>query len=143
MWCFDVNEEDDKRLKTEASRRLVPLHPKLIDLGLLRYVETMRGKKSPRLWPSLTRRDIDGYCPALGNWFGRFNRKHITDDPLKTFHSLRHTVADTLKQQGCQEYMIAEILGHANDSVTTARYGKRVNPKALLEVLSQVKFELT
>ncbi|WP_129125946.1 site-specific integrase [Geomonas oryzae] len=138
VWCFDVNEEGDKRLKTESSNRIIPIHQRLIDLGLLKFVESMKERKSVRLWPALFRRDTDGYCPALGNWYGRFNRKHITDDPLKTFHSLRHTFADTLKQLGCQESLISELMGHANDSITTGRYGKRYQPKVLLEAVSMI-----
>ena len=30
VWCFDVNEEQDKRLKTVNSKRIVPVHPHLI-----------------------------------------------------------------------------------------------------------------
>ncbi|ACH38765.1 integrase family protein [Citrifermentans bemidjiense Bem] len=141
VWVFDVNEEADKRLKTEASKRLVPIHPKLIGLGLLRYVETMKERKSVRMWPKLVRRDSDGYCAAVGNWFGRFNRKHVTEDPLKSFHSLRHAFADTLKQLGVQENLIAELMGHANDSITTGRYGKRYQPKVLLEALSTMCYQ--
>ena len=47
---------------------------------------------------------------------GRLNRKHVADDPLKTFHSLRHSFADTLKQLGVQENLISELMGHANSS---------------------------
>jgi integrase len=142
VWCFDVNEEADKRLKTVSSTRLVPIHPQLIAKGFLAYVETMRGKRSARLWPSLFRRDTDGYCPALGNWYGRFNRKHVTDDPLKTFHSLRHSFADTLKQMGVQESLISELMGHANNSITTGRYGKKYQPQVLLGVVSRLDYGL-
>ena len=141
VWCVDVNEEAEKRLKTLSSTRLIPVHPKLIDMGLLIYVETMREKKSVRLFPRLVRRDIDGYCPALGNWYGRFNRKYITNDPLKTFHSLRHSFADTLKQQGVQESVISELMGHANDSITTGRYGKRYQPRVLLEAIVMLQYD--
>ncbi|TSK05951.1 MAG: site-specific integrase [Geobacter sp.] len=142
VWCFDVNEQGDKRLKTLASTRLVPIHPKLLKCGFLGYVETMRDKRSVRLWPNLMRRDIDGYCPALGNWYGRFNRKHVTDDPLKTFHSLRHAFADTLKQLGCQESLLSELMGHANDSITTGRYGKRYQAKVLMEAVRRIDYSL-
>jgi integrase len=140
VWCFDVNEEDDKRLKTASSTRLVPVHPNLIELGFIRYMATMKGKSSVRLWPNLVRREIDGYCAALGNWYGRFNRKHITDDPQKCFHSLRHTFADTLKQAGVQESLIGELMGHANGSITTGRYGKRYQPQVLLDAICVLSY---
>lgn len=133
--CFSVNDEKDKKLKTLSSRRVVPVHPKLLDLGLLEYVKALKRSEAPRLWMNLNRRDADGYGNAFGKWFQRFNRTHITMDKAKVFHSLRHVVADTLKQSGIQEIIISEILGHANDSLTMSRYGKRYQPKVLLEAM--------
>jgi integrase len=141
VWCFDVNEDGDKRLKTASSTRLVPIHPTLISKGLLTFAEALLEKRKVRLWSNLVRRECDGYCPALGNWFGRFNRKHITEDRLKTFHSLRHSFADTLKQIGVQESLISELMGHANDSITTGRYGKRYQPKILMEAITMICYE--
>ncbi|WP_239031637.1 site-specific integrase [Geomonas diazotrophica] len=138
VWCFDVNDTKDKKLKTLSSTRIVPVHPKLIELGLLDHLTRTEEQGHPRIWMNLNRRESDGYSNALGKWFQRFNRKHITDDPLKTFHSLRHTFADTLKQLGCQESLISELMGHANDSITTGRYGKRYQPKVLLEAVSMI-----
>jgi len=60
-------------------------------------------------------------------------KKHVTDNPLKTF-SLWHTFADTLKQMGCQESMISELMVHSNDSIITGRYEKVFQPKVLLEM---------
>ena len=56
------------------------------------------------------------------------------------FHSLRHTFADTLKQQGVQENLISELMGHANSSITTGRYGKRYQAKVLLEVVRRLDY---
>lgn len=141
IWCFDVNAEQDKTLKTKNSKRIVPIHPQLIRAGFLDLIQRTSQKGENRLWPNLKRREIDGYCHAFGNWFGRFNRKHITSDPLKSFHSLRHTFADTLKQAGEQEALIAELMGHANGNITTGRYGKRYRPKVLLEAISKLSFD--
>jgi integrase len=143
VWCYDINKEDDKRLKTISSTRLVPIHPQLIELGFLQFVEPLRERRSLRLWSNLVRRALDGYCPALGNWYGRFNRKHVTDNPLKVFHSFRHTFANTLKQLGVQESLIGELMGHANGSITMGRYGKRYQPKVLLEAIQKVDFRLS
>jgi len=140
IWCFDVNGEDDKRLKTMSSKRVIPLHPSLIQLGFLSFVDSMRGKGQLRLWPNLNRRDTDGYCHAIGKWFQRLNRKYVTTDPLKTFHSLRHTFADTLKQADVQEALISELMGHANGNITTGRYGKRCRPQGLFEAICKLDY---
>jgi integrase len=85
-------------------------------------------------------RKRDGYGHDFSKWYQRHNRKHVTQDPKKVFHSFRHLVADTLKQKGVAEGIIAEILGHANHSITTGRYGKRYRPSVLLEALEQLNY---
>ena len=80
---------------------------------------------------------------AFGKWYQRFNREHVTTDKGKVFHSLRHSLANNLKQSGVQEVVIAEILQHANDSVTTGRYGKRYQPKVLLEAMILLDYAVT
>jgi len=121
VWCLDVNEEGEKRLKYLSSQRLVPIHPYLIEKGLLKLVERLKGRGERQLWPNLVRREIDGYCHSFGNWFGRFNRQHVTEDPQKTFHSLRHSFADILKQLQVEGAIISELMGHANSSITMGR----------------------
>ncbi|ABK98953.1 site-specific integrase [Pelobacter propionicus] len=90
--CFDVNTQGDKRLKSKSSKRIVPVHPDLISMGLLVYLEQKRGASPAgcNLWGLSKGRW--GYGKNVGNWYGNsFNRQYITDDPLKCFHSFRHS----------------------------------------------------
>ncbi|QXE88112.1 site-specific integrase [Geomonas nitrogeniifigens] len=140
-WCFDINDTNDKRLKNAASARMVPVHPKLVELGLIRYYETLKAAKQPRLWMNLESIRLHGYTNGIGKWYARYNRDYVTEDPKKVFHSMRHTVADMLKQKGISEVVIAEILGHAHATITSGRYGKRYQPKVLLDALVQLEYE--
>jgi integrase len=140
VWCFDVNDNLDKKVKTESSKRTIPVHPELIRLGILAHVNKMQQEGQPRLWMNLHWRKEDGYGNSLGKWFQRFNRRHVTVDSLKTFHSFRHAFADTLKQLGEQESLISELMGHANGNITTGRYGKRYKPCVLLEAVSKLTY---
>ncbi len=64
IWYFDITDEEEvKNVKTEAGKRIVPVHPKLIELRFLEYVEhartviaksPMRGKHPTRLLYHLT-----------------------------------------------------------------------------------------
>lgn len=139
IWCFSVNNSKDKKLKNAASRRIIPIHPKLIELGLLEYVS--KCDDNGRLWRNLTQGKLGGYSDALGKWFQRFNRKHITTDVKKTFHSLRHSFADTLKQALVDKSVVSELLGHTDDSMTFGRYGKRYEPKVLLSAISMIDID--
>ncbi|WP_136525740.1 site-specific integrase [Geomonas ferrireducens] len=139
-WCWSINEGGDKRLKNAASVRMIPIHPKLVELGLIDYYDNMRDTGCPRLWMNLVHIDLHGYTNSIGKWYQRFNREYVTDDPKRVFHSMRHTVADMLKQKGVSEAVIAEILGHAHKSITSSRYGKRYQPKVLLEALKLIDY---
>ena len=140
IWCFDINESKDKKLKNLSSNRIIPVHPKLIAMGLIDYVDSCG---SERLWNNLTYCKINGYSNSLGKWYQRFNREYITMDKLKTLHSLRHSFADTLKQLGVQESLIAELVGHStSDFITMSRYGKRFKPEVLLEVIKKVDYNM-
>jgi integrase len=72
----------------------------------------------------------------MGKWYQNFNRQEVTKNPKRVFHSFRHTLANNLKQKEVQEVIIAEILGHSVSSMTMSRYGKRYEPKVLLEATS-------
>lgn len=140
VWCFDINDDGGKRLKNKSSRRVIPVHPKLIELGLLEHVELMRDAGNERVWANLVCKR-DGYGHDFGKWYQRFNRQHITRDKKKVFHSFRHLFCDTLKQKGIAPELISELVGHSNNhSITMSRYGKRYKPTVLLEVLRSLTY---
>lgn len=143
VWCFDVNEEgEDKRLKTKAGNRCVPIHPTLIEVGLLGYWQRAKDRGEERLWPGL-KHSRDGYGQDFSKRFGAFNRQYVTKDRKKVFHSFRHTLADTLKQQGCEESLICQILGHEYaGSESMIRYGKEYSPTVLLATIKKLDFGL-
>ncbi|MCL5778332.1 hypothetical protein M1105_15220 [Limibaculum sp. FT325] len=60
IWCFDLNEADEKQLKTDSSKRLVPVHSKLIEYGFLDYIRVMEQSNSRKLFLDFP------YCPKNG-----------------------------------------------------------------------------
>lgn len=132
IWVMDVNAAGGKRLKTASSARLVPLHPRL--LGILEL------REGTEMWPGLTR-GADGYWSSpFSKWFGRFKRRAGIASRRLTFHSLRHTFINELKQRGTDELTIRELVGHANPSITTGRYGKRLEPHRLAAAINPLDF---
>ena len=61
-----------------------------------------------------------------------FNQRYLPKLGIKTekktFHSLRHTVSDHLKQKGVEPHFINELLGHSSGNIDLDRYGKGYNP---------------
>lgn len=126
IWVFDMNEEGDRKsLKTTAGRRLVPLHQKLLDAGLLDYVQTMRDEGASKLFPDFSYDARNGWGRQQGRWF---NNRLLVQLELKTetrmFHSLRHTVNTRLVRAGVPDAMVKAILGHEPDGMTYKQYFK-------------------
>ncbi|MGE4193307.1 MAG: DUF6538 domain-containing protein [Pseudodesulfovibrio sp.] len=101
-----------KRRKTESSKRRVPIHSKLIEMGFLGYVEQMRKQGHSRLFPALVSQD-EKVTAAWSKWWGRYARKHGGFDKLKVFHSFRHAFKDALREGGVQEEVSDALTGHA------------------------------
>ena len=84
----------------------------------------------------------DGYIKNVSRFF---NVKWLPEIGVKTskksFHSLRHTFANELKQAGVNEQVASELLGHASQSITYGRYGKESRIEILFE-RRLIKFKL-
>jgi integrase len=96
IWCIDLRERPDNRIKNDQSRRLLPIHPKLIQLGFIDYVDQQRAKGSDRLFPelphdlrkvALPKRSTRGFSKWWGLWMGA---NGFPDRDIN-FHSFRHT----------------------------------------------------
>jgi integrase len=121
--CIDISDEKEgQQLKNPNARRLVPLHDKLIEIGLLRHVEKLRTMGEIRLFPELNLRR-DGFSHAASNWFRRHKIKcGITTKQTKVFHSFRHTFISTLLDDEVPEHIIAQIVGHEGKLITSQVY---------------------
>jgi integrase len=144
VWLFDFIETDDKDkvLKTAASRRRVPVHDRLIQCGLLQYVEAQRELGERRLFPDLTYSAGNGWGRNLGRWF---NERFLVELGIKTprlvFHSFRHTMNTRLLQAGASDKHIAAIIGHAQSGMTYATYFREgFLPPQLKATLDQFDF---
>ena len=137
---ISINSNHDKKLKSKAAERLIPVHPELEKLGLLKHVDKLRIKKEKQLFPELPRQR-DGYRQTPSKWFGKFKIKVGITSQFKVFHSFRHKVANTLKQADVPRDQAAEILGHdRGKDVTYGRYGKPSEAKRQLEVIKKLDF---
>ncbi len=131
--CIDINDIEateevtdgnrKKHVKTKNAKRLVPIHPELVRLGLLRYVDTLREKKQVHLFPELNRARRDGPGQAPSNWFQRFRaRVGVTTKQETVFHSFRHGFITTLLDAGVTPYLIAPVVGHEGELITGRVY---------------------
>lgn len=127
IWFFNMTDEGDnnKRLKTFASNRKVPIHSQLLEDGLLQYHKEMAQTKATRLFPDYSYEARGGYGRSLGRWFNDvfLVKQHIKTKEL-VFHSLRHTMITRLAQAGVQEPIYQCIVGHERNGVTQQVYNR-------------------
>lgn len=123
IWVLNITDEGDnnKRVKAKASRRKVPLHAELLQLGFLDFVKSrMDGQ---RLFPDFSYNVNSGYGRNLGRWYNEsFLPKLGIKEPGLVFHSLRHTMVTRLGQAGVAEPIYQCIVGHAREGVTQEVY---------------------
>ncbi|WP_235915847.1 tyrosine-type recombinase/integrase [Thalassovita mangrovi] len=125
IWFLNITDEgdDNKRLKTTAGRRKVPLHSELISIGFLDFVKSR--KSGMRLFPDYSYSANGGYGRNLGRWCNEsFLPKLGIKEPGLVFHSLRHTVVTRLSQASVPEPIIQCLVGHARSGVTQEVYNR-------------------
>ena len=123
---LDISDSSEgKSVKTASSRRRVPIHPKLVRLGFLHYVEERKKAKDDRLFPALQQDRFGKWTQNWSKWWGRYAREQAgIADPRKVFHSFRHTFKNVARQCAIPEDIHDAITGHSSGSGGVGRtYG--------------------
>ena len=124
IWVMNLTgDSGDKSIKTHAGNRLVPLHPKLLKLGFLDYVEQTKSSNHQKLFPNLKKMRSTGYGTMISHWFAKYLKKLGIKKKGKNFHSFRHTVVNKLITKKVYEPFIKELIGHSHGSITMDVYG--------------------
>jgi integrase len=137
---------DDKRIKSESSRRTIPLHQDLLTLGFLVYVHNVRQQGHAKLFPTLK--------PGPNGYQHYFNSHHFSGskgwlrkqlpnlEKGGSFHLFRHAFATKLKDAEVEERLIEEILGHRLTSMSLGRYGKPYKADVRIRAINKIKYGL-
>ena len=127
VWYFDITKVGDERksLKNEASQRRLPMHRRLIEVGLLAHIGAQREAGHTRLFPDLSYSHMNHYGRNLGRWVNEsFLPAMGIKSSLLTCHSFRHTMATRLAQADAPERHVPAIMGHRQAGMTYSTYFK-------------------
>ncbi|MCB4771063.1 site-specific integrase [Ancylobacter sp. Lp-2] len=140
--CFVLRREVDRRLKTPGAERVVPVHPELIRLGILRHAEAMKAKGAEGLFPDLPGEGQDQIADVFQKRFAYWSKTTLgVNAPGTSFHSFRHGFRDALREAGSPIDATRALGGWARSGGVEERYGQGTRPKTLAEVMARVKFE--
>ena len=146
VWYFDISDErKDQHIKNSQSKRLVPIHSKLLELGIIEYANKVKefkvnNKHQDRLFYQLNYSVKNHYIQAISQWFGRYLKKIGIDSRSKVFHSFRHTVKPYLRDAGISKEYQNLLCGWIGDDEGERTYGGNVSIKKLYSELSKLKY---
>jgi integrase len=120
VWVLHIrrdNRETGAGLKNEGAERIIPLHPAIIDEGLLSYVQKL--PKNGPLFPYLT---PDRYGKRGGSGSKRLCRwvretLRMTDPRKAPNHAWRHRFKSICRDAGIKEENHDAITGHSTGDV--------------------------
>jgi integrase len=121
VWCIKFAPEAGS-LKTSGSERVVPVHPALLESGLLSYVSQVR---SGPLFAELSPDKFDKRGGNGTKMIGRFVRQLGLKDPrLSPSHSWRHRIKTLGRKHALAQDILNAITRHGSKSVVF-RHGIR------------------
>lgn len=135
-WVIAFTEETEgHKLKNEKSIRRIPVHPTLIELGFIEFVQQSPG---PRVFHELTPAMAYGSISAnWSKWYGRYLKRIGIKKPGLDYHSFRHTFKFYARMHSISINEQNALLGHSGGTVGET-YGGSVYPLApLVEAMSK------
>ncbi|UWP99461.1 DUF6538 domain-containing protein [Aliiroseovarius crassostreae] len=113
-WYYRITTLGKRKLKNEHSLRTIPVHPKVLEEGLMEFVLEGDVKGSSRLFPLRSATNV-------GQWVR--NKVGITRPELQPNHGWRHLFEDLGTFAGMQEGAKTYITGRTQGK-SSEKYGK-------------------
>ena len=136
-YANDGAEGDDKSIKTPTSRRLVPVHDRLLALGFNDYCDALRAAGHDRLFPDLQSNGFGKRTQDASKRANRYIDAVVSRDARLVFHSFRHGFKDLATEAEIQDRVIDQICGHKPTTVG-GRYGRGVRLPVLQRLFHKV-----
>ncbi|MFL9815478.1 site-specific integrase [Stutzerimonas sp. VN223-3] len=169
VWCISFREDppgtsERKRIKT-GEDRIVPLHPRILELGFLAYVDEQRRSGQKKLYgdglsyaepEEGAENNKEGWLKNAGRHFnsipssgekklGYFWRVgvHTEAEDGKTLYSFRKTLTTALNDairdgKSIAERTIQTIIGHAPSIVMHKHYDQPATPRQMLTAIEHM-----
>ena len=131
-------------LKTLSSERTLPIHPQLIELGLLKLVELRKKEDHIRLFPFLDRGKQKGTFSAnFSKAFGYYRRTNDCYWLGMDFHSLRTTFHHDLLGDDKSDAIRCRLMGHTYRDEGDRSYGQSLGIEKLANRMKSVAVDIS
>lgn len=131
-------------LKTLSSARRLPIHPQLIELGLLKLVDLRKDQEHIRLFPFLNRGKQKGTFSAnFSKNFGYYRRTNDCYWPGLDFHALRTTFHHDLLGDDKSDAIRCRLMGHTYRDEGDRSYGQNLKINTLAKRMESVVVDIS
>jgi len=137
------DEGDDsaskKTLKTETSRRRIPVHSELLKLGFMEFVAT---RKSSEVLLFSVKPDKDGNHAryALKRFAEAYLPAAIELTSRQSFYSLRHSFRDALRRSNAPSEILRAFGGWTDGASVSDAYGDKYDPDHTVAHMAKIGF---
>jgi hypothetical protein len=141
IWYMDINDDDQKQLKNDQSKRRVPVHPFVLELGFLEYVKNTAREPKARIFPQLR---PGGPDKKLGFFFTKWWTQYRKDigvyQKKLDYHSFRGGVTTKLSAAKIPLDVRNELLGHEGQSIDQQNYLKGLPLRILADAIACIEW---
>jgi integrase len=140
-WFISVNANTpDKAVKNNLSKRSIPIHPDLVRIGFLKFVETQSGKS--KLFPDLKRSGRGYYSERMTRWFNEgFLPKIGVKTDKTSFHSFRHCFRDALRAIDAPPAVVQGLGGWRTEQGVSSQYGSGLPIDQLVPWVERIRYD--
>jgi hypothetical protein len=131
-------------VKTLSSARILPIHPQLIELGLMKLVALRKKEKHIRLFPELNRgKQKDSFSANFSKKFAYYRRTNDCYWPGLDFHSLRTTFHHDLLGDDKSDAIRCRLMGHTYTDEGDRSYGQSLGIETLANRMKSVVVDIS
>ncbi|WP_417248721.1 DUF6538 domain-containing protein [Celeribacter sp.] len=131
-------------VKTLSSARTLPIHPQLIDLGLLKLVALRKKQGHIRLFPFINRSKQKGRFSAnFSKAFAYYRRNNECYWPGLDFHALRTTFHHDLLADDKSDAIRCRLMGHTYTDEGDRSYGQNLGIETLAKRIKSVVVDIS
>tara|TARA_R110001599_G_scaffold755_8_gene3661 strand:- start:983 stop:2233 length:1251 start_codon:yes stop_codon:yes gene_type:complete len=147
--CFVVSDRSivgstDKRLKSRASERVIPVHNNLLECGLIEFVTKRVESGEKKLFCEIEAGKKGVRAVAFSKWFTQFLRKCGASAERTCFHSFRHNFRDELRFARIDQDIAMKLGGWTISGIgrggASENYGDGHRIQTLHDAICQLKF---
>ena len=138
-WVIELRNRPDRKIKGRKSR-VVPVHSSLKIIGFLDFVKHQRQAKQDFLFPEEKADTLGLWGDALSDWFGRLIGRLEIKGSNMSFHSLRHSFEDALREADLHDTPIGNALTGRRGGGISKIYGTKFSTAKLVVAIESVRY---